>query len=152
MTIISFETILEELGRVLNIPGLKADDNRSCALKIEGNIQILLEMKDDYLQVGTDFGELPLDRYREDLFEAALKSNSHSSPLYGIFAYSAPLRHFIMFEHLHGDNLRGEFVAEFIYKFVEKAKIWKDALEHSEVPVVSDITTSDHLGIFGLIH
>ncbi|MEM1282351.1 MAG: CesT family type III secretion system chaperone [Chlamydiota bacterium] len=146
------EALLDELGKALDIPNLAPDDNETCLLRIQGNIHIQIELDKDerYLLVVTDFGEIPLGRYRQDLMETALKMNNLPPPLHGVFAYSNKAGHFCMFEKLWFEGLNGELLAETIEKFREKATIWKEAIEHNEIPVISEITTSDHVGIFGL--
>ncbi|MEC7838933.1 MAG: CesT family type III secretion system chaperone [Chlamydiota bacterium] len=147
-----FGALLDELGKALDIPNLTPDDNDSCLLKIEGNILVQLEMdkSSDCLLLGIDLGVLPLGRYREDLFEAALKSNSKPPPLLGIFGFSKKEDHLVIFDKLWTVNLSGERIADHLALMVKKAKIWKEAIEHSEVPVIDEITTSDHVNIFGL--
>lgn len=146
------EALIDELGKALDIPNLAPDDNETCLLRIEGNmnIQIELDKDENYLLVVHDFGEIPLGRYRQDLMETALKMNALPAPLHGVFAYSDKAGHFCIFEKLWLQDLKGDILAEIIHDFNEKAKIWKEAIEHNEVPVISEITTSDHVGIFGL--
>jgi Tir chaperone protein (CesT) family len=146
------EALLDELGKALDIPNLAPDEHETCLLRIEGNINIQIELDKDehYLLVVCDLGEIPLGRYRQDLMEVALKMNSLPPPLYGEFAYSNKAGHFLIFDKLWMDRLSGDQLAELIHLFREKAIVWKEAIEHNEVPVISEITTSDHVGIFGL--
>ncbi len=144
--------LLDELGKALDIPNLVPDENNTCMIRLKGNIDIQVEMDKDsqYLLIGTDLGELPLGRYREDLFEAALKTNNQAPPRIGIFGYSKRSDHFILFDRLFTGELNGVKIADFIGLFAVKARIWKEAIEHNEVPAVDEISTSDHVGIFGL--
>jgi len=147
-----FGALLEELGKALDIPNLVPDENDSCLLKIEGNILIQIEMEKsgEFLLMGIDLGEIPLGRYREDLFESALKSNSKPPPLLGVFGFSKKQEHLVLFDKLYTKNLHGERIADHLALMIKKVKVWKEAIEHSEVPVMDEITTSDHISIFGL--
>jgi hypothetical protein len=145
--------LLNELGKILNIPNLQPDENNICLLKILGKIQVQIEYdKDrDYLLIGTDFGEIIPGRYTEDLMEVALKANNLKPPLYGILGFSKKNNHLIMFERLWLKDQNGEKLAKFIDGFAKKAVVWKEAIEQSQIPVISDLTTSDHgKGMFGL--
>jgi len=145
--------ILNELGKIINIPNLQPDENNACLLKILGTIEVQIEIdKDrDYLLLGTDFGETPPGRYTEDLMEAALKANNLKPPLHGIFGFSKKNGHFIMFDRLSIKDLNGERLAKFLDAFAQKAIVWKEAIQNDQIPVISDLTTSDHgKGMFGL--
>lgn len=148
----AFEALMEELGKALEIPNFTPDEKETCLLRIEGNVDIQLEPDQDerFLLMATDFGEIPLGRYRLDLLETALKMNALPPPLNGIFSYSTKADHFVLFDKIPLKDLSGENLADHIAKFNEKAKIWKEAIENSEVPVISEVTTSDHVNIFGI--
>ncbi|MCB1112019.1 MAG: CesT family type III secretion system chaperone [Chlamydiales bacterium] len=148
-----YEAILEELGRELGIANLRPDQHNTCLLRLPGDINVYIEMEkgNDYLIIGSDFGEIPPGRYREDLFAAALKSNALPYPKVGIFAFSEKTSSLAMYDRLWCKGLNGVNVADFLAPFAEKVKIWKEAIATNEVPAVSQITTSDRqAGIFGL--
>lgn len=144
--------LLKELGDTLHILNLQPDENNTCLLKIQGKIEVQIESdKDsDYLLIGTDFGETSPGRFTEELMEAALKANNLPPPLHGIFGYSQKNGHFIMFDRLWTKELNGEKLAKFLDAFAQKAIIWKEAIQHDQIPVIDTLTTSDHSGMFGL--
>ena len=145
-----FETLLEEAGQVLQIPTLHPDRNNSCLIKLMNGVSVQIEM-DAYQQaivMGSDLGGLPTGRYRENVFREALKSNGVHEIHHGILAYSSKSDHMVLFEILPLKDLNGERIADALNPFSEKAERWKNALEHGEVPTMSNIRSST--GMFGL--
>lgn len=146
------EALLSDIGRSLKIPDLHPDRNNSCLIDLPEpvNIKIQLEMHartNDFL-LGCDLGPVPPGRYRENLFREALKANGLPYPQHGILAYSAKTDHLILWETFNLRDLTGERIADEITPFVEKAKMWKEAMEKGEMPVVHGMKTS--MGMFGL--
>lgn len=145
-----FETLLEEAGKVLNIPDLHPDKNHSCLVRLPNGLNIQIEM-DPYQQgiiLGCDIGGLPAGKYRENVFREALKINGQKAPHHGILAYSNKTEHMVLYELLPLKDLTGEKIADAIAPFAEKALLWKEALARGETPVLSNIRTSG--GMFGL--
>ncbi len=149
-----FELILDELGKAFGVPHLTPDDNlkTTCEFQVYGDIIIQIEpdKNPDYLLIATILGDLPAGKFGEDLLEAALKVNGLPAPLNGILAYSQKNNHLLLFERFRTQNLRGEDLADFIKIFIQKAKIWKEALNNNRIPVIDEIQSSDRVGIFGL--
>jgi hypothetical protein len=150
-----FESLLQELGKAMNISDLHADANNSCLIAFENGIEIQVEPydRDDFLLIVCDLGEVPPGRFREDVFREALKANGLPSPRHGTFAYSEQSNHLILFGMLSFRELNGERIASFLYPFMEKADAWKKTLEHGDVPLANTMTTSrtsGPAGLFGL--
>lgn len=153
MAINQLEIFIEELGKSLNINDLKPDKFNTCLLKIEKKIEIQIEMDKDpsYLFFGTILGEVPPGRYRENLFEAALKTNDSTLTLIGILAYSKKNNQLIMFDRISTKNLNGSKIADYLKNFAEKAKIWKEAIERGETPsILEKAKKYEHARLFGL--
>lgn len=85
-----FGSLLQELGKVLEIPDLHPDRNNSCQIVLKNglNLQIELDRSGQFLIFGADLGVVPPGRYRENLFREALKANDMPHPIHGILAYS----------------------------------------------------------------
>jgi hypothetical protein len=144
-----FEALLDEVGHALKIPDLHSDRNSSCLIDMGKGIKIQLEIhsrKEEFV-LGADLGPIPPGRYRENLFIEALKANGMTNNV-GVLAYSAKTDHLILFQTLNLRDLTGERIASEMGLFLEKAKIWKEAMEKGEIPVVSLMKTS--MGMFGL--
>lgn len=144
-----FEALLEEVGHALKISDLHSDRNNTCLINMANGVKIQLEMhaRNQEFVIGADLGLIPPGRYRENIFLEALKSNGMANHV-GVLAYSAKNDHLILFEILNLKDLTGERIASDITPLVEKAKIWKEAMEKGEIPVVSQMRTS--MGMFGL--
>lgn len=148
-----FGTILQELGKLLEIPDLHPDRNHSCLIKLKNgqSIQLELDRGGHFLILGADLGEVPPGKYRENLFKEALKANEMPYPLHGILAYSKKSEHLILFEKLYARELNGEKVFAALTPFAEKALIWEEALKHNDIPVLSQVQSPGRSsGMFGL--
>lgn len=149
-----FGALLQELGRSLQIADLHPDRNNSCQIRLQDQLVIQLELdrSAQFLVLGTDLGDVPPGRYRENLFREALKANDMPYPLHGILAYSRKTNHLILFEKIFCQDLNGTKVAGEITPFVEKAKVWKEALQSNAIPALNQAYTSEKrsAGMFGL--
>lgn len=150
MTAGLYESILKEFSSTLKIEPLEPDENNTCLIRFANKVEVYLEMdkRGENLIVGANLGELPTGRYRENLFRLALSSNTVPFPRYGNFAFSNAANSLVLFETLPAKELRGDQVAEFIAPFVQKAALWKQAIEKSEIPTVS--LPGGSSGMFGL--
>lgn len=145
-----FETLLEELGKTMQINDLHPDRNHSCLIKFPNGVQVQIEM-DPFGQMiimGADLGPIPTGRYRANFFREALKANAQPEPINGILAYSQKSEHVVIFQYLNLKDLTGERIADALAPFLEKALKWQEALAHGDVPTVSIGTAS--AGMFGL--
>ena len=143
--------ILEELSRALHIPNLHPDDHESCLLRLHNGLEIQIELDkmQNSLIIGINLGEIPLGRYREDLFESALKINGESNKV-GILAYSTQRDNLVLFEMLPLKDLTGTHVADLITPLSEKALNWKQAISSNQIPQSQNSSFSTRRGIFGL--
>jgi Tir chaperone protein (CesT) family len=144
-----FEALLDEVGHALKIADLHADRNNTCLISMPNGVKIQLEMhsRTQEFVLGSDLGQIPPGRYRENLFIEALRSNGMPNHV-GILAYSAKNDHLILFQTINLKDLTGERIATDMSPFIEKAKIWQEAMEKGEIPVVANMRTS--MGMFGL--
>lgn len=149
-----FGTFLQELGALLQIPDLHPDANNSCLIKFKDDLLVQLELdrQGQYLIVGSNLGEVPVGRYRENLFIEALKANGLPTfPHYGTFAYSKHANQLVLFEMFPVRDLSSAKLGEFLPKYIEKAKIWKEAIARGDVPIISTAAPAGKtMGMFGL--
>jgi hypothetical protein len=147
------ELILEELNRTAMLPiaNLHPDRNNSCLIRLPTGVEFQLESdaEERNLIVGSDLGDIPPGRYRQDLFKQALKSNGAPYPHYGTFAYSNSREHLILFDSLSYEGLTGQQVAEYLEKFIQKALTWRTAMNSNDIPAESSEERSSG-GFFGL--
>jgi hypothetical protein len=145
-----FESLLDELGTVMDIPDLHPDRNHTCLITFPNKLDIQIEMESHgrNIVIGTELGNIPAGRYRENIFREALKINGTQPPLHGVLSYSNKSRSLVLFEKLPTKDLTGEKIADALTLFSEKALSWKEALIKGEVPTL--VSTRSSGGIFGL--
>lgn len=150
----AYEGLLQELSKILNVP-LHVDKNHSCKIKFKDGIvvQIELDKSRESLVIGTEIGEVPPGKYRENLFKEALRANGMPDPRNGTLAYSKQANKLVLFEIMPLKDLSGEKISTFLTPFMAKAKVWKEALSRGEVPIIQSTATgkgSPGIGLFGL--
>lgn len=145
-------TLLQELGQSLGVRNLQPDANNSCLLKYPDGQEIQVELDDtgEFLLIGAKLGPVPPGRYREDLFVAALKANAMPHPLHGILCYGPKADNMLMFQKINIKDLNGARIAAEIPPFVEKARLWTDAIKRGDVPLVTQEGAPRSSGMFGL--
>lgn len=146
-----FGAILQEIGTQLQIPNLHPDEHNTCLIKFKGGIVIQIEMDQagEYVIVGTEFADIPVGRYRENLFAEALKANGMPAPRYGVFAYSQKKDHLSLFEMFPSRDVTGIQIADYLGPFLEKVRIWKEAISRGDMPAIAP-TVGRAPGLFGL--
>jgi hypothetical protein len=152
MIVGQFETLLDELGKELNINNLTPDELGCCILRFKNGIKVQLEpaQQEESLLMGIALEGVPLGRYREDLFEAALQANGASLPLKGIFAWNDKGDLLVLFKNIPMQNLNGPLLAEHLFTLAEMAQEWKEAIEQGRIPIVAGKPLRGS-GPFGLI-
>ena len=148
-----FGTLLEELGKSLDVPNLHPDINNSCLIKMKNGqtLQLEIDPHHQFLVIGADLGIVPPGKYRENLFKEALKANDMPHPLDGILAYSKKTDSLILFKKIYLTNLNGETIAVSIIPFLEKADLWSTALSRGEIPSIGTVNNNkSSSGMFGL--
>jgi hypothetical protein len=133
----SFGLLLEEVGKLLDIPKLEPDRNNSCLIAFPKgpSIQFEIEKSGNNFLIMCDLGEIPAGPYRENVFREALKYNGRPYPHACQFAYSNQTKKLVMTHLLPLLNLRGEQVINALTPFQAIAKQWQEALARGEVPV-----------------
>ena len=147
-----FEALLQELGHSLGDVKLLPDQNNSCLIQFPNDqisIQVEVDRSAQFLLLGCKLGTVSGGKYQENLFREALKANALPPPLHGILGFSDKSRNIILFEKLTLKDLNGEKIAAEITPFVDKAKVWSEALKHNDVPIIQGASHSGG-GMFGL--
>lgn len=131
-----FSTILDELGKILQIPGLEPDKNNTCLIKFPSGLKIWIEPHKggNDLILACDFGIIPPGKFRENVFQEALKSNGQMPPKVGDFAYSKQADHLMLYQMIPLKELNGEKLFSLMKPFMEKALIWQETLQQGNVP------------------
>jgi len=148
-----FGSLLQELGKILEIANLHPDNNNSCKIKLKNgqSIQIEMDSSGQFLIIGADLGFVPPGKYRENLFKEALKANDMPHPINGTLAYSKKNDHLVMFKKIHAGNLNGEKISAEITPFIDKATVWEEALKRGDLPALNMANAAKtSSGMFGL--
>lgn len=146
-----FGAILKEFEPYFKCP-LEPDSNDSCLIKMGIGISIQIEL-DRYglLLIGCRVGALPMSRYRDNLIQQALKSNSISPPNTGAFGFSHKSNQLILFLKLNPNTLSLQQIQSLMPAFIAKAKLWKEAIAKGETPNIQESSSEKPSGLFGLI-
>jgi Tir chaperone protein (CesT) family len=132
-----FEIILKDFESFFNC-SLSPDQGETCLIKLAEGISIQLELdRQGLLLIGCLIGAMPASRYRNKLIHEALKSNALTPPSTGVFGISQSTHQFILFMLINPDRLNAERIAMLMPPFIAKAKIWTEAINAGQLPVVS---------------
>jgi hypothetical protein len=150
-----FGALLKEIGALTAMPGLAPDENNTCLIKFKGDILVQIEVARDenHVIVGSNLGEVSVGSYRNNLFEAALKTNGlpQPRPRAGTLAFSQYAGQLVLFELFNSKDVTGQAIADFLPSFLEKVKVWKEAIARGDTPVVATTFVPKPLGgMFGL--
>ena len=147
-----YALILKSLESFFRCP-LAPDANNACLIDLkEKGFQIQIE-EDKYgnLIIATRLSEVPASRFRENVFKEALKSN-RISPTSGIFGYSKKSSRMMIFITVNQRAITKEKLEALLPPFMEKAKVWSDALKNGVLPVAEESGKSSKPSLFGMIH
>lgn len=147
-----FGAILKELEPFFKCP-LEPDQNDSCLIKLGNGISIQIELdRYGYLLIGSRLGNLPMNRYRDNLIQQALKSNESSLPSSGVFGFSQKSQQLILFIRINPASHSAHQMMALLPPFITQAKKWSDAIAKGEMPSIEGGTASkSSSGLFGLI-
>ncbi len=135
-----FENLIQQLGAEMGID-LKPDAHLSCLLTFPDDnvsVQIDLDTSGDQILVGTQLGNIPPGPYRERILFQAMRVNGGSLIPRGILAFSEKNDTLVLFQFLPLAFLDGKILHTYIEVFRDHAKIWKEALEHGEIPTIEE--------------
>lgn len=145
----SVEEFIKELRQKIELP-LEMDGHGGCMFLIDDSLSIHIDSETSrrFALVVAELGSIPSGAYRQNILEAALKSNGAQPPLYGTLALSQQSDDLLLFEFLLLKPLSIDQAMVFLDKFVEKAFVWHEALKDGSVPETSGPKKSPRL--FGL--
>ena len=130
-----YSALLEELSNLLHIK-LPLDENNACVIRLQDKLGVFMEPDRlrEHLYITLDIGSPTPGQFREHVFREALKANGIPPPKTGIFAYGAKTDSLLLFERLSLDELNGPKLLETMQSLIRKARVWKEAIDHGEVP------------------
>lgn len=155
----ALQAIIEELKRnsamstimtAFDPSRLSSSDSLIFPLPNGLKLQIELDDQEKNLLIACILGNLEPGSYRHKIFTQALKANGLAHPLYGTLGFSKKTGDLLLFHYLDMRGLDGAKVADFIGPFIEKAKIWQEALQSLSIPQIEPQDAAPSKGIFGM--
>jgi Tir chaperone protein (CesT) family len=130
-----FDELLVELSEAMDID-LHADENGTCLIEFEGDLELQLEPDDEgeNFLYGMVVGHLSAGKARELLFKAALIANNNHLPGTGIFAFSRHADELVIQDSLPLEGISAEVIAASIELLLEKGREWQDAIRRGVTP------------------
>jgi hypothetical protein len=129
-----FSELIQELGRLLNIT-LQAEQEIFCKIRMN-TIQVQLEydQSKDEILLGSLLGPISAGKFREEVLIAALKVNNEEFA-FGTLAYTND-DNLCLQLYLPG-VISADVLLEKLRIFIDKSKLWKEALEQGNLSLVS---------------
>ena len=149
---IDFANVIKELGDAMGIP-LEADEKECCLISHPDGLQVQLELeptRQETVVIISPLGQVPVGRYREDLFVSALKANGAPFPRHGTLAFNVERELLVLCDSIFEQNCDSRALLEYVEGFTAKAKKWKEALEQEIIPQEDLPGPTGSSGIFGL--
>ena len=130
-----FETLIDELGKILNIP-LEAEHGFLCKLNIKDKIRLQIEYDEptEKIILVCFVSEVPPGKFREQTLVAALKANHQDTSL-GSFAYVENSQTLIL-QHYLPISVSAALLGTLLQQFTDKAIGWKEAIEQGNVSLL----------------
>lgn len=127
-----FEELLAALGKEIHLP-LRTDHHGFASIRFNGKLTVQLQGKEERMLLAAKLGEVPPGRYREELFQAALRENGGEEPRPLILSFAAPIHTLVAFQWYPYEILSGERLASLLGAFVDGASAWQQALARGEM-------------------
>ena len=132
-----FEELIKNLAIQLDTT-LIVDENDACLIVFDEKIEVQIELdqEEEKIIIFSSIALLPAGKFRENVLLETLKEND-KFPFLGIFGYlekENSLTYHHLFEISQVDE---KILSSFITSFVERALLWKDAIEQGRsAPVI----------------
>ena len=129
-----FETLIEELGTVLEI-SLKAEKDVFCKINAGDILEVQLEHRGDKISIVSFLAEIPPGTFREEVLMQALKYN-HDEKSQETFSYISSQSSLALALDLP-DTISPSELADRLKSFIEIGKTWKEAVEAGNLNAIS---------------
>ena len=144
------DSVLKDLESFFNCH-LEADNNQSCLIKMSIGISLQIELNNNnMLLIACVLGTLPMNQYRFQILKQALRANDVFPPSTGSFGYSSKTNHLLLFMIVDPNKLNANTVFTLLPPYIEKAKIWKEAIENQSIPEIEVPANTQPVHVFGL--
>ena len=146
-----FHELLSSLGEQLKL-ALHPDKRGVCKLNFRNlvSVQIEYEPSRHRILMASFLCDVPPGKLRENILRDALKAN-FPFPEMGSLGYCERNNKLALFLYVPLSELNGEKCAAILTTFIEKAKVWKEAVALGQTnALVASSTKSSELKPFGL--
>lgn len=131
---------------------IKPDKKGGVALKLrEHFVQIEPDEAEENVLIFSPIGEIPTGRYREDILEQALRSNGYPPPNRGILCLAKKTSMLYIFEKFPLRTASREQLLATLPPILDKVKIWKEAVQFSQVPIIEKPKGTGTVGVQDLV-
>jgi len=148
-----FGALVQELSDVLHIP-FSPDAHNACRIEYPDSIALTLEPDPlgEALIVVIEIAVPGDGKYRENILKEALRANGLPFPRNGSFCYSHKKDMLLLTEQLPFEDLSAQRLAELLESLLEKGRLWKESIDHGEIPPIHTAGEAPARpgGIFGL--
>lgn len=147
-----FEDLIRGLGEMIGV-SLHVDSHQACLIDFPNDgvqTQIDLDAQGDRILIGSELGNLGPGTYRESVFKRAMRVNSLPRIAQGYLAYSDRKDSLILFQHLMLSSLTPEKLHNYLSRFVNHARLWKESLAVNDLPRIEEAPQSGSSGMLGL--
>lgn len=147
-----FGNILEDVSIVLQLPTLQSDKNNSCLIKFQDDLRLQMEVDRgaEFIIFMAELGEVFPGRYKENIFREALRANNEPYPRYGYFAYRQQAKVLVLLDMIPVREVNQDKLKAFLIPFIDKARVWKEAIKRGEIPQSSVSSSREGGALFGL--
>ncbi len=145
-----FDELIEVLSKSLNIP-LHVEKGKLCRLNINEVMRVQIEWDElkEKVLIASFLCELPPGKFRENALKEALKTNNQEAMPFTL-AYSERNNQLAAFVYYPISSLKPEFFLEELLKFVEKADLWRVAVERGDLAAVTISSSGKESPFFGM--
>jgi hypothetical protein len=142
-----FETLIEELGKVLNIP-LQAEKEVFCNINAGDIIQVQLEHREGQVFMASFLVEVPPGTFREDVLVQALKHN-YDEKAEETFSFISA-KEMLALELSLPEEVSAKELSDRLKKFVEIGQTWKEAIDLGDLNSISKPATNSFVSPLNL--
>ena len=148
-----FGALIQELSSVFHIP-ISPDAHNACRIEYPDSMSLTLEPDPlgELLMVVIEISKPGDGKFRENILKEALRSNGLPFPRIGTFCYSHKKEFLLLTEQIPFEDLSGQRLFEQLESLLEKGRLWKESIEHGELPPIHSAGGAPRSpgGIFGL--
>ncbi|CAM0117113.1 CesT family type III secretion system chaperone [Rhabdochlamydiaceae symbiont of Dictyostelium giganteum] len=143
-----FSKIITDLSLLIDYP-IIPDPKQLYGLEINHTLHLQLKEENNKVCISTFLGELTPGVGRDQLLKWALRENQLRSET-GVLCYTPRNNQLAFFLVVELETLSGVLLADILEAFLQKALLWKKAIDTNENPLETSFTSKEAPSIFDL--